>query len=141
MGMTLEMTLGMTCIDRSKGVPGMRKPPPRSKFFHFHGVFIKKNCKIIALWVLETPPPTSKILDPPLTFHHCVIPCLSLFLAILYRCLHISPFQPSACLSLCYCPSHSQFLSLYFIFYFCFSLWSTTHHSFCACYPTKKVKM
>ena len=50
-------------IGGSKGVPGMCTPLG-SKFFHFHAVFGKKNCKIIPIWELAHP--LGKILDLPL---------------------------------------------------------------------------
>ena len=46
-----------------KGAPGMR-PPPGSKFFHFHAVFGQKNRLAHPLW--ELAPSLRKILDPPL---------------------------------------------------------------------------
>ena len=44
-------------IGGSKGAPGT---PPGSKFFHFHAVFGKKNCKIIQIWELAPPSPSGK---------------------------------------------------------------------------------
>ena len=51
------------------GSRGRHAPPPPNwgfKFFHFHAVFGKKNCKIIALW--EFAPLLRKILDLPLWY-------------------------------------------------------------------------
>ena len=58
------------CSGGSKGGRQGRAPPPRSKFFHFHAVFGRKNKLAHPLWELP-PPPKGKPLDPPLTWPLC----------------------------------------------------------------------